>query len=127
MHEMAVTQALIDMVLEHAAGHRVTDIYLEVGRLSAVVPESVEVFFKHLSKGTLAEGAKLHFRMLPIELTCIDCGQRMDLDELSGSHPLSILQRAIAEGCKCGSKNLCVTGGVGFALVSIDIEPTAVN
>jgi hydrogenase nickel incorporation protein HypA/HybF len=124
MHEMAVTQAFIDMVLEYAAGHRVTDIYLEVGRLSAVVPESVEVFFEYLSKGTLAEGARLHFRRLPIELTCMDCGQRMDLDECSDSAPLSILQRAFAEGCKCGSKNLRVTGGVSCALVSIDVEPT---
>ena len=55
MHEMAVTQAMLNMALEHAKGHRITDIYLQVGRMSAIVPESVEVFFDYLSKDTLAE------------------------------------------------------------------------
>ena len=44
MHEMAVTQHLLNLALEHADGHQVTDIYLEVGRMSPVVPDSVGSF-----------------------------------------------------------------------------------
>ncbi len=123
MHEMPVTQALLNMALEHANGHRITGIYLEVGRLSAIVPESVEVFFDFLSRGTSAEGAELHFEILPVEMTCMDCGRQADLSEWADDQPVVIMQKAFARGCECGSRNLRVTGGVRFGLVSIDVEP----
>jgi hydrogenase nickel incorporation protein HypA/HybF len=125
MHEMPVTQALLDIALKHAEGRRITDIYLHVGRMSAIVPESVGVFFEYLSKDTLAEGARLHFERTPLEMTCQDCQQQMDLSEWSERAPQIIMQQAFARGCTCGSKNLRVTAGVSFGLVSIDVEPDA--
>jgi hydrogenase nickel incorporation protein HypA/HybF len=122
MHEMPVTQGILNMALEAADGHRVTDIYLQVGRMAAVVPSSVEIFFDHLSKGTLAEGARLHFETLPVEMACMDCGRPADLSQWTGERPQVIMARAIARGCACGSKRLRVTGGVTFGMVKIEIE-----
>ena len=126
MHEMSVTEAMLDMALEHAKGHRITDIYLQVGRMSLIVPESVEFYFEYLSKGTLAEGATLHFEIQPIEMTCMDCGRQADLTELVDEQPRAIMVEALARGCRCGSKNLRVTGGTGFDMVSleVDVAPT---
>ena len=123
MHEMAVTQAMLNMALEHAKGHHITDIYLRVGRMSAVVPESVEIYFDYLSQDTLAEGARLHFEYQPIEMTCADCGQLADLSEWAGELPRVIMVEALNRGCQCGSKHLRVTGGVGFEMVSLGVEP----
>jgi hydrogenase nickel incorporation protein HypA/HybF len=123
MHEMAITQAMLDMALEHANGHRITDIYLQVGRLSAVVPESVELYFDYLSKNTLAEGATLHFEAVPIEMVCTDCGQPADLSEWADWPPRAIMIQAMDQGCSCGSKRLRVTGGVDFHMVSLNVEP----
>ena len=123
MHEMAVTQALLNMALEHANGHRLTDIYLQVGKMSAIVPTSVEVFFDYLSKDTLAEGTTLHFEVLPIEMTCLDCGRQADLSEWIDEPPRAIIMSALHCGCQCGSKKLRVTGGVGFEMVSLRVEP----
>ena len=122
MHEMPVTQGILYLALEHAQGHRVTDIHLQAGQFSAVVPSSVEIFFRHLSKGTLAEGARLHFETLPLEMTCQDCGRKVDLAEWSSERPQLIMARAITKGCVCGSKNLRVTGGVSFSMVSVELE-----
>lgn len=122
MHEMPLTQSLLNLALKHAAGQRITDVYLEVGRMSVVVPESVEVFFDYLSKGTLAEGATLHFDIKPVEMTCLDCGEQQDLAGWQDERPHVIMQKAFARGCVCGGKNLRVTGGVKFGLVSIDVE-----
>lgn len=122
MHEMAVTQALLDMALKHANGQRITDVYLQVGRMSAIVPSSVEVFFKYLSQDTLAEGAKLHFEILPLEMTCQDCNRQLDLSEWSDRGPHLIMHKAFTRGCECGSKDLRVSGGVSFGLTSIDVE-----
>ena len=122
MHEMPVTQAMLSMALDHANGRRVTDVYLQVGKMSAIVPDTVEVFFEYLSKGTLAEGAELHFEIVPMEMTCQDCGQQIDLSEWIESRPQTIMQRAFERGCVCGSKNLRVSQGVSFGLSSINVE-----
>ena len=122
MHEMPVTQTLLNMALEHARGRRVTDVYLQVGKMSAIIPDSVEVFFDYLSKDTLAEGAKLHFTMMPVEMTCQDCGRLAELDEWADEMPQVIMREAFSRGCECGSKQLRVTGGVKFGLLSIDVE-----
>ncbi len=122
MHEMPVTQGLLNLALEAAAGRRVTDIYLHVGQMAAIVPSSVEVFFDHLSKGTLAEGAQLHFEMLPVEMHCLDCGGAADLSAWADDRPQVLMARAIARGCACGSKRLRVTGGVSFGMTRIEVD-----
>jgi hydrogenase nickel incorporation protein HypA/HybF len=123
MHEMPVTQAMLNMALEHADGQRITDIYLQVGMMSAIVPESVEVFFDYLSQDTLAEGATLHFERVPIEMTCLDCGQQADLSPWAGESPQRIMMQALRRGCRCGSNKLRVTAGVGFEMTSLNVEP----
>ena len=122
MHEMPITQGILNMALEHARGHRVTDIYLQAGQFSAVVPSSVEIFFRYLSRDTLAEGARLHFETMPLEMTCQKCGQKADLAEWIHERPQLIMARALTKGCSCGSKNLRVTGGVSFSMVSVELE-----
>ena len=122
MHEMPVTQAMLNMALEHAKGQRITDIYLQVGMMSAIVPESVEVFFDYLSQGTLAEGATLHFERVPIEMTCLDCGKQADLSEWADEPPQAIMMNALHRGCQCGSKRLRVTEGVGFEMVGLEVD-----
>jgi hydrogenase nickel incorporation protein HypA/HybF len=42
MHEMAITQSVVDAVCEQAAGRRVRSVKLEVGALCAIVPAADE-------------------------------------------------------------------------------------
>ena len=122
MHEASMTEAMLNMALEHAQGHRITDIYLRVGIMSLVVPESVQFYFEYLSQGTMAEGATLHFETVPLEMTCTDCGRQADLSEWMGEQPRAIMVEALARGCQCGSKGLRVTGGTVFDMVSLGVE-----
>lgn len=122
MHEASITQAMLDMALEYAKGQRITDVYLQVGRMSFVVPESVEFYFEYLSQDTVAEGATLHFEAAPLEMTCLDCGRQADLSEWTDEQPRVIMVQALARGCQCGSNNLRVTGGTGFEMVSLGVE-----
>ncbi|MFQ6102558.1 MAG: hydrogenase maturation nickel metallochaperone HypA, partial [Anaerolineae bacterium] len=115
-------QAMLDLALKYADGQRITDIYLQVGRMSLVVPEFVEFYFQYLSQGTLAEGAKLHFEIVPIEITCLDCGRQADLSDWADDPPRAIMVEALAQGCECGSSNLRVTGGIGFNMISLEVE-----
>jgi hydrogenase nickel incorporation protein HypA/HybF len=122
MHEASITQAMMGLALEHAKGQRITDIYLRVGRMSFVVPESVQFYFEYLSRGTVAEGATLHFETVPLEMTCGDCGRQADLSDWADEPPRAVMVEALARGCECGSKNLRVTGGTGFDMVSLEVE-----
>ena len=64
MHEAGVTERILEIVVEHASeahAQRVTDVYLEVGEESGIDPDSVELHWPLLSKGSVAEGATLHF------------------------------------------------------------------
>ena len=51
MHEMAMTQSVVDAVCEHAAGRRVHSVKLEVGALCAVVPDSMQFCFELATAG----------------------------------------------------------------------------
>ncbi len=122
MHELGVTQSMLDLALEYAEGHQITAINLRLGQAAAVVGESVELYFEYLSKGTPAEGARLNWEIVPLELTCQDCGEVADLSEWEDERPQLILSHALERGCACGSRNLKVTDGTGFGVASLEIE-----
>ncbi len=122
MHEMSITQGVLDLALKYAAGRKVTDIFLSVGVAAPVVADSVDMFFEYLSKGTQAEGARLHFEITPVVMTCQDCGRVADLDAWRGQRPQLVMARALAAGCPCGSKNLRATSGLAFNVVRLEVE-----
>ena len=113
MHELAVTQSLLQLALQHAQqanAARVTDLHLVVGRLSSIVDDSVQFYWDMISQGTICEGAQLHFERVPATLVCLNCSYAYALDgELAGCP-------------RCGSEQVKVTGGDEFRLDSIDIE-----
>ena len=59
MHEMALTQSVVDAVCEHAAGRHVQSVKVEIGALCAVVPDAMQFCFELATEGTIADGARL--------------------------------------------------------------------
>lgn len=41
MHELAITQSIVEAVLDHTAGRQVATMRLKIGRLSGVVPSAL--------------------------------------------------------------------------------------
>jgi hydrogenase nickel incorporation protein HypA/HybF len=79
MHEMSIAAALVDQILEVAEENRmarVERVDLEVGALQLVVPEALDLAFTMACKETLAEDAKLHQEVTPVEAECRACGHR---------------------------------------------------
>jgi len=73
MHELAITQGIVDVCQEHARGRRVLEVVLEIGELAGVVPESVEFCFSAVTSGTLLEGARLVIQRIPGRGRCASC------------------------------------------------------
>ena len=79
MHELSITESILEIALRHARqtqALRVTGLHLVIGQLSSVVDDSVQFYWDIVSKDTIAEGARLHFRRIPSEMACLECGTR---------------------------------------------------
>jgi hydrogenase nickel incorporation protein HypA/HybF len=84
MHELPVTERILDVVLRHAAGHnvtRITVIHLRIGGLSDLEDEWVQHYFDYLSRGTLAENARLAIQRSPIVLRCESCNRSFEVQK----------------------------------------------
>ena len=77
MHELAVTESILNVVLKHAQKNgvrQVLGIALRVGELSDLEDEWIQRYFDYLSKDTLAAGAKLNIERVPVVFRCEPCG-----------------------------------------------------
>lgn len=109
MHEMALTQSVVEAVCEHAAGRRVSSVKLEVGALCAVVPESMMFCFDLVTEGTVAAGARLDIDMRPGLAHCRSCAAEFQLPDL-------ILL------CPCGSADVEVIAGRDLRVLSMEVS-----
>ena len=58
MHELALAQAVLDVVAEHAGERPVERVEVRVGALRQVVPGSLAFCFEAVARGSVAEGGK---------------------------------------------------------------------
>lgn len=84
MHELPVTESILNIVINHAeknAVKKVMAINLRIGRLSDLEDEWIQRYFDHLSKGTVAEGAKLKIERVPVRLQCNICATSYEVEK----------------------------------------------
>lgn len=109
MHEMALTQSVVDAVCEHAAGRRVHSVKVEVGALCAVVPDSMQFCFGLAAEGTVADGATLDLDVRPATARCRSCEQEFVLAD-----PILL--------CRCGSADVEVLAGRELKILSMEVS-----
>jgi hydrogenase nickel incorporation protein HypA/HybF len=76
MHELPITESILNIVLKHAGmnnARQVMSIHLQVGKLSDLEDVWLQRYFDYLSKGTVAEGAKLKIERTPVRVQCSAC------------------------------------------------------
>lgn len=113
MHELSITEGLLDLTLKYAkeaGANRVTRLDLVIGQLSSVVDDSLQFYWDILSKGTIAEGAKLEFRRVTALLRCQSCDSQFALDGRDYICP------------RCKSTRVEIIAGDDFRLESIEVE-----
>jgi hydrogenase nickel incorporation protein HypA/HybF len=65
VHEMAITQSVIETISERMGDAPVQRVCLEIGTLSGVVADSVRFCFEVLAMGTTLEGRRWRLFNLP--------------------------------------------------------------
>lgn len=76
MHEMSIVESFLQVALEHAEkakAEKIVRINLVIGELTGVVQESVEFYFRFLSKETIASQAVINFNQVNTRLHCRNC------------------------------------------------------
>jgi hydrogenase nickel incorporation protein HypA/HybF len=106
MHEMALARDVLRKI-EEAAGARgqglgikIKYIKVQLGESRFTHMEELKELLTDISKGTVAEGAKVEFEISPVKSACADCGT-----EFKPGKKLRL-------NCeKCGSSNIQLTSG----------------
>jgi hydrogenase nickel incorporation protein HypA/HybF len=83
MHELPVIKSVLDICLRHAKinnANKILTIELKVGEMSDLEPEWMQRYFDYVSKGTLAEGAKLIFEKTPVSFQCNECSHQFNIN-----------------------------------------------
>ena len=113
MHELNITQIFLQKVIQHVHkthSKRVVTLYIALGEISELDSTSFQTHWKAISKGTPAEHARLHVRLIPAEVQCMACFQKY--------HPVN---QKIA--CPyCGSVGAKILTGEECYLESIETE-----
>ncbi len=113
MHELSIASNLIDIIKQATDGKdvsRVTLLRIVIGEMSTVVPDCLAFAFEVVSKGTIAESARIDFEKKPLIGQCGDCGHEFHIEEYLFRCP------------ECESPKIEILSGKEFMLESIECE-----
>jgi len=108
MHELAITQSIVDAISERIDGARVTTVHLQIGKLSGVVPDAVRFCFDVVAQGTTLDGATLDIAEPTGEAHCRTCGLMFPT-----SDPILL--------CACGSADVELRCGDELLIKSVEL------
>ena len=110
MHEMAISSAVLESVLRHAAGRQVTGVKLRVGHLRQVVPDSLEFYWGIVTRDSVCEGSVLEQELIPARLECTRCSREWEIE-------LPVFRCP-----SCGGADVTVAAGDELEVESIEVE-----
>lgn len=113
MHEMSLAEGVLQLMEEASASQgfsRVKTVWLEIGQLAAVEVEAMRFCFDAVTRGSLAEGAKLEIIDLPGQGWCMKCAATVPISEQFGACP------------RCGSYQVQATGGTEMRVKELEVE-----
>jgi hydrogenase nickel incorporation protein HypA/HybF len=114
MHEMSLAMEILKIVQDSIPADlvdaRVQRVNLRVGRMSAVVPDSLRFCFTVVSDKTNVAGAELAIEEVAVEVRCGACGHQWLIDA-----PVFVCPQ-------CSSGQVEMLSGRELDIVSIEIE-----
>jgi len=110
MHELSLSSAIVNTVVKHARGRRVTVVELRVGKLRQVIPDTLEFYFEFVARGTVCEGARLEQQVIDPRLTCRSCGHEWEIEIPAFRCP------------GCAGSDVEIASGNEFEVEAIEVE-----
>ncbi len=113
MHEFSMAERIVRAVLDAATPKKassIVEIKLDVGELTFLSHEQLSFCIQVLSKGTIAENAKVVITTTKVQVHCSKCGYIGQVEYL-GDEVHSMIPIPILTCPKCGSSEADVTEG----------------
>jgi len=92
MHELALIQSVVEMVIEHAQGRCVRRVKIEIGKFTCVTPDAMRFCFDVVATGTPLDGARLEIVEIEALARCRVCGE-------------TFVQQTLWSSCPCGERD----------------------
>lgn len=116
MHELPITESILKIVLTHAKKNDVRQvmvIHLRIGKLSDLEDEWIQRYFDFLSKGTVAQGAKLLIERTPIMFQCNSCNISYEVD-------IAAMSDVVCPAC--GQKDSKLISGREYYIKDMEVQ-----
>jgi len=114
MHEMGIAMEIVEIVKssipEEMKDAKVEKVNLKVGKLSAIVVDSLEFCFNLVVKDSTLEGVELVIEEVPVVARCKECQHQWTVDD-----PVFTCE-------KCQSGAIDILSGRELDISSIEIE-----
>jgi hydrogenase nickel incorporation protein HypA/HybF len=112
MHELGIAQNILEIVRQSVLREQieaVRGIKIRVGRLSGVVPDSLDFCFNAIVSDTDMRRASLVIEQVPTASECRDCMHRFQVEEFDFACPA------------CRSTNLELISGKELEIIEIEL------
>jgi hydrogenase nickel incorporation protein HypA/HybF len=110
VHELSLSSAIVNTVVKHADGRRVTLVELRVGKLRQVIPDTLEFYFEFVARGTVCEGARLEQQVIDARLHCRGCDHGWAIEIPAFRCP------------ECSGSDVEIASGDEFEVEAIEVE-----
>ncbi len=113
MHEVSLMEQTLELALEYAHqqhAQKILRLKMRLGAMSGVVPEALEFAFDIVTRGTIAEGAKLEIEEVPVVCHCANCNLEFQPADLFYECP------------QCGELSSEVRSGKEIELASLELS-----
>ncbi|MDY6781708.1 MAG: hydrogenase maturation nickel metallochaperone HypA [Cyanobacteriota bacterium] len=110
MHELAIAENIVAIASESARGAPVKRVTLEIGQLSAILPDAIRFCFDICCQDTPLEGATLEIIEIPGMGKCNRCATEFPLDQPFGVCPA------------CDSLDLKIIRGEELTIKEMEVE-----
>jgi len=113
MHEMSITQNILEDVKEHLSGiqyTRILNIKIKVGELTALDPSSLQFCYDVIKRDTPFENVPLIIEEIPLTGHCNNCSAEINIENF------------LFLCSNCGSTDVTIISGEELLLSEINVE-----
>ncbi len=117
MHELSIAQNILEIVHQYVPEEQrseVQSVKVQVGRLSGVVPDSLDFCFSVIIGETPLAGAKLDIQQTPARSRCSQCSTAFEIEGATFNCP------------SCGGTDLEILSGTELQVIEVELaeEPS---
>ena len=105
--------AIVDQTAYRLAARRIVNLHLAIGGLRKFDLPRLQSTFSDAARGTVAENARLHVKILPVRHHCQNCGHNFEATGLE------------CPCLECGHPHTETVGGEELRLLDMEIDDSA--